>query len=110
MSPLSRLTRALSSLSMTPHPALPTHTAHPNQRTILMHKESLPEASLPEAGRPAPVSATAQARPLPCTPALTEPPLRVGVPFGEQREGRHEDGGPGSTRSLPQDGRHFTFI
>lgn len=43
------------------------------------------------------------------TPAH-RPPQRGSIPFGEQREGRHDTGGPGSTRPLPQDGRHFTFI
>lgn len=73
MSLLCHLTRALSSLSTTP-----SHTAHPDLSFTddrpLWTRRAFSEASLPEAGRPAPVNATARAPLLLSTPALTEPP------------------------------------
>lgn len=56
----------------------PSHTAHPDLSFTddrpLWTRRAFSEASLPEAGRPAPVNATARAPLLLSTPALTEPP------------------------------------
>ena len=130
---------ALFSLNLRARTQLPgsTHLPHPHlgsvlsEDDLLIHyspyfsftnacppcttKDTLPEvleftatdsrSLFSEAERPGLVSTAAQA---PSSSPHQLPPQRGSIPFGEQWEG--DCGGPGSTRPLPQDGRHFTFI